>query len=49
MEYTDGYYARHFTQEVKKLLSQSNLKITKITNLQDYYSYLYLVLEFFVN
>ena len=36
MEYTDGYYARHFTQkEVKKLLSQSNLKITKITNLQD--------------
>ncbi len=36
MEYTDGYYARHFTQkEVKKLLNQSNLKITKITNLQD--------------
>ena len=36
MEYTDGYYARHFTQkEVKKLLSQSNLKITKIKNLQD--------------
>ena len=36
MEYTDGYYARHFTQkEVKKLFSQSNLKITKITNLQD--------------
>ena len=34
MEYTDGY-ARHFTQKKSKTLSQSNLKIIKITNLQD--------------
>ncbi len=36
MEYTDGYYARHFThKEVKNLFNKSNLKITKIKNLQD--------------
>ena len=36
MEYTDGYYARHFThKEVKNLFGKSNLKITKIVNLQD--------------
>ena len=36
MEYTDGYYARHFThKEVKNLFNKSNLKITKIRTLQD--------------
>ena len=36
MEYTDGYYARHFTQiETKDLFNKVNLKINKIVNLQD--------------